>query len=120
VVGDFTLTAVNGAPPPALVAATISCDQYISSGSLSLTASFHFSLDGLMQLDCTRAGGQVEIQTLSLVGSYTRNGPNLIFTLPGQGSVPATFDGTRLTTTIPASGFTFPTAVTLEFTVATP
>lgn len=114
---DFTLTSVNGSPPPGLVVATASCDETISSGSLSLTSDRAFTLTGLVQLDCTRSGGGVQTQGLTLGGSYARNGQNLTFTIPGQGSLTATFDGTTLSTTVPASPFTFPAAVSLGFTI---
>jgi hypothetical protein len=119
IAGDFTLTSVNGSPPPQLVAATVACDQLIDSGSLTLTGARDFTLAGLVRQDCTRAGGSSDILPLSLVGTYTQNGGTLTFTLPGQGSLSAHFDGTTLDTTIPASPFTFPNDVHLVFTLQT-
>jgi len=117
ITGDFALATVNGSTPPVLVGSTVSCDESIASGTLSLTNDGAFTLSGVVQFDCTRAGGQVQTQLVGLSGTYARNGQSLSFTLPGQGSITARFDGTTLTTTIPASPFTFPTAVALAFTL---
>jgi hypothetical protein len=120
ITGNFTLTSVNGSPPPQLVSATVSCDEFITSGSLSLTSRHAFTLSGVVQLDCTRSGGQIQTQALTLGGTYARNGQALTFTIPGQGSISAQFDGSSLTTTIPASLFTFPNPVALAFTLQHP
>jgi hypothetical protein len=120
IAGDFDLTSVNGAPPPGLVGATVNCDEFIASGTLSLTSNRAFALDGVVQLDCTRAGGQIQTQVLSLGGTYAQDGHTLTFTLPGQGSISGQFDGTTVATTIPATPFTFPTDVALVFTLQSP
>jgi hypothetical protein len=120
IVGDFTLTSVNGAPPPGLVGATVNCDQLIASGSLNLTGDRAFTLSGVVQLDCSRSGGSVENQLFTLNGSYTRDGDTVTFIIPGQGSLSAQYDGATLATTIPASPFTFPNDVALVFAVVEP
>jgi hypothetical protein len=120
ITGDFALTSVNGAPPPGLVGATIDCDELIASGTLGLTSDHAFILGGVVQFDCTRAGGQIQTQVLSLGGSYAQNGHTLTFTLPGQGSISGQVNGTTVTTTIPATPFTFPTDVALVFTLQSP
>ena len=116
IVGEFVLTTVNGAPPPALVGATVACDESLLSGSLTLTASRDFALSGMVEFDCTRAGGQIDSQLLSVAGTYAQHGPNLTFIIPGAPLIAARFDGTVVTGTIPASPLTFPVAVALAFT----
>ena len=120
IVGDFALTTVNGAPPPVLVGATVSCDESLLSGTLTMTASRSFTLSGVVEFDCTRAGGQIGSQVLAVSGTYARKGQSLTFIIPGAPLIAARLDGTIVTGTIPASPLTFPTAVTLAFTQLTP
>jgi len=113
--GTFTLISVNGSAPPSLVGATPNCDQYIASGTGSLALTRDFELSGTVRFDCTRSGGAIVDQPLSLAGSYALHGQQLTFTIPGVAAIPGRLVGDTLSTTIPASQFTFPVPVALVF-----
>ena len=107
----FTLTTINGSPPPVLAGATLNCDQYLNSALLNLFEDGTFGLVAQITLDCTAAGGTVSPQQLTVTGTYTRGGSTLTVQVPGASPIPATYNGTTLTGTIPASPVTFPIAL---------
>jgi len=116
----FTLTTINGAPPPVLVGATINCDEYLNAALLNLFEDGTFDLVAQTTLDCTAAGGTVSPQQLTVTGTYTRGGSILTLQVPGASPVAATYNGRTLTGTIPASPVTFPTALDVVFSQLLP
>ena len=117
--GDFALLTANGSAPPVLVGATVSCDQFLVSGQVTLTPTRTFDLVGSVSIDCTRAGGAVQSQPFGLSGVYALNGQGITFTIPGQASLSGSIHGDTLSATIPASQFTFPNPVALVLTRVT-
>lgn len=116
----FTLTAINGSPPPVLVGATSNCDEYLDSAHLDLLEDGTFALTAQTTLDCTAAGGTVSPQLLTITGTYTRGGATITLQVPGATPIPATYDGRSLTGTIPASPATFPVALDVVFSQIPP
>jgi hypothetical protein len=112
---SYSLTSVNGAAPPALVAATVSCDQYLNAALIQFSEDGAFDLAAELTLDCTRAGGQQTPQTLTLSGTYTRLGPRITLQVPGAPPLTATITSDALTGTLPASPVTFPIDLILIF-----
>ncbi len=111
IAASFSLSTINGAPPPVLVGATLNCDQYLQSAVLDLLADETFLLTAQSTIDCTAAGGAVSPQALSVTGTYTRSGSTIVLQVPGALSLQASYDGTTVAGTIPASPVTFPTTI---------
>lgn len=114
--GHVVLSAVNGSPPPGVLASDASCGQLLLGATLYLLEGSKFELQAQLALDCTRSGGTRTDQALSLDGSYEQTGQAVILTLPGATPIRAHLDGPVLTGTIPASPVTFVTPVALTFT----
>ncbi len=111
----FVLSTVNGSPPPVLVGASLNCDQYLDSAQLNLFDDGTFALQSHMTLDCTAAGGSVSAEQGTITGTYSRKGSTISLQVPGASPVSATYTGSSLAGTIPASSVTFPTALDLVF-----
>jgi hypothetical protein len=116
--GAYLLTSVNGQAPPALVGATLTCDQLLATTALSLVADGSFSMGGQLIDDCTRSGGSTTIAVYNLAGTYRASNGNLVLTpaAPGSPQITATYDAAHIRGTIPASPATFPTALAVSFT----
>jgi hypothetical protein len=102
---------MSGSPPPVLAGTTLKSDQYPNSALLILFEVGTFGLVAQIMLDCTAAGGTVSQQQLTVTGTYTRGGSTLTVQVPGASPIPATYNGTTLTGTIPTSPVTFPIAL---------
>lgn len=113
----FYLTSVNGAAPPALAGSTLNCDQYLDGADLLLSLDESFYISAWTTLDCTAAGGGVTHPALTVDGTYRRSGSSITLEVTGAVPVPASYDGTTLTGTLPASPATFPIALDVVFTV---
>ena len=108
---SFSLSTINGAPPPFLVGATLNCDQYLQSAVLDLFDDETFSLSAQSTIDCTASGGGGSPQALSAAGTYSRSGSTIVLQVPDAVPLPASYDGETVAATIPASPVTFPTAI---------
>ncbi len=113
----FYLTSVNNAALPVLVGSTINCDQYLDGADLLLALDESFYISARTTLDCTAAGGGVTHPTLTVDGTYRRSGSSITLEVTGAVPVPAGYDGTTITGTLPASPVTFPIALDVVFTV---
>jgi hypothetical protein len=111
----FSLVSANGAAPPTTIATSAGCDQVLLSGQVLLASDHTFSLDGSVALDCSGVGGTYEVHSLSLAGSYTENGQDITFQLPGSPPLSAQLAGDSLSSTLPASPFTFAAPAALVF-----
>jgi hypothetical protein len=111
----FTLATVNGTAPPVLVAATVQCDQYVDGALLNLFEDRSFTLTAYFTLDCSASGGPRSPQILTLSGTYTHLGPAFTLQSPGAWPIRATYTGSGLTGTIPASPYTFPIDLDVAF-----
>lgn len=118
--GDFSLTEVNGAPPPVLVEATINCDGLIATGTLTLGLDGGYSILTTLVTDCTRSGGGVSNQFVGFSGTYSRSGKSLLFQIPGTFPISATYANGTVTGTIPVSLGLFATDVDLTFAQVVP
>jgi hypothetical protein len=113
-VGTYDLTSVNLAPPPALVQATVNCDVYLDGATAELQART-FSLDFQQTTDCTRTGGSQTVDNFGLSGTYAVVGNQVTFTITGLTPLTGTVSGDRVSTTIPATPWTFPNPVAVVF-----
>lgn len=113
----FYLTSVNNAAPPVLVGSTLNCDQYLDGADLLLSSDESFSLSAQTTLDCTAAGGGVTHPPIAVAGTYRRSGSSITLEVPGAVPIPAGYNGTTLTGTLPASPATFPIALDVVFTL---
>lgn len=118
--GDFGLIEVNGEPVPVLVEATVNCDGFITSGTLSLETTGRYELGAELTTDCTRSGGEVSSQVLGTFGNYTRSGKTISFQIPGAFPITATFENNTITGTIPASLGLFLNDVELTYVEVVP
>src|SRR3989449_9358135 len=57
VAGTYSLTAMDAHPLPQLLTATLSCDQWVHGGDLTLQATGAFRLVARGAIDFTRGGG---------------------------------------------------------------
>lgn len=114
--GAFFLSTVNDSTPPVLVGATLNCDQYLDGADLTLAADGNFNIVALTTVDCTAAGGGVTHPALLVSGTYRRSGSTITLEVPGAAPIQATYNGTTITGTLPASPVTFPIALDVVFT----
>ncbi len=91
------------------------CDQYLDSALLNLFEDATFTLTSQMTLDCTAAGGSVSREQGTISGTDSRKGSAISLQVPGASPVMATYTGSSLAGTVPASTVTFPTALDLVF-----
>jgi hypothetical protein len=115
VAGTYVLTRVNQAPPPALVQATVHCDVFLDAAVAELERHGAFSLTFQQTTDCSRAGGGRTIDHFTVTGTYAVSGTQITFSGPGLLPLTATIAGEQISTTIPASAWTFPIPLAVVF-----
>jgi hypothetical protein len=76
--GSYALVGVQASPLPYLETSDADCDQFISEGSLDLTAGGSYNLEFSGPRDCTRSGGQPSTQGRVYNGSFTQTGVNTV------------------------------------------
>ncbi|HWH03358.1 MAG TPA: hypothetical protein VN674_06720 [Gemmatimonadales bacterium] len=77
--GAFNLAAVDATPPPALLGATLNCDEFADAGLLNLYANaYDLSLDVIQ--DCRRSGGDSTVVLLVGSGATQVRGDTLVLT----------------------------------------
>jgi hypothetical protein len=86
IVGEHVLARVDGSTLPVLVSATVNCDEVITDGSLSISASLAFDLAINYDEDCRRSGGPIIGLALRSTGAVIQAGSSLRFVLvvPGD------------------------------------
>jgi hypothetical protein len=116
--GYYLLTDANGQPPPILVGATPTCDQYLSRTTLDLVGDGTFGFVSLITSDCSRSGSSTNTSIVTWTGTYQGSDGRLILTPATAGSprIAGNYDATQLRATIPASPQTFPIALSIRFT----
>ena len=85
--GTYSLTAMDGQHMPQLLTATINCDEWVQSGELTLQQTGAFQLLVHGQMDCTRAGGPVQVMGWDYPGTFSVSGTTLQFVSPLPPSV---------------------------------
>lgn len=109
VAGTYSLTTVEGQPPPYIILATVECDVTVVSGTLTLTTAGAHEILIDTPSDCTRGGGQVTMSGRIYPGTYElRGGRTIAFRSPVQGSADLVYSGVvvgdLITVTVPDLG----------------
>jgi len=94
VAGDYTLVGQDGRNLPQLLSATLTCDVFLTGGSLALSgapSAFILLLNGNM--DCSRGGGPIQPMGWSYSGTFTLEGRRIEFTSPQVGGGAVSFSG---------------------------
>jgi hypothetical protein len=115
--GFYLLTDANGQPPPVLVGATTTCDQFLQKTGISLVDDGTFSLSAQVVSDCRRSGGSISMAIVTLDGTYRATAGHLSLVPAGTGAprIAGSYDATHLWATIPASPQTFPIPLDSRF-----
>lgn len=82
VAGTYSLAAMDARALPQLISATLTCDEWVQGGDLTLQPSGEFMLLVRGELDCTRGGGQVQMAGWEYPGTYSVSGTTLQFVSP--------------------------------------
>jgi hypothetical protein len=116
--GYYLLTDANGQPPPVLVGATPTCDQFLTKTTLDLVDDGTFALASMIASDCSRSGGSTSVSIITWTGTYQGSSGRLILrpATPGSPQIAGNYDATELRAAIPASPQTFPIALSTLFT----
>lgn len=91
--GKYSLTRLDGRALPQLLTATLSCDESVQTGDLTLQQGGEFMLVVRGEQDCTRAGGQVQAVGWEYPGTFSIVGSTLLFTSPRYPSGEVRFMG---------------------------
>jgi hypothetical protein len=117
--GTYSLAGMDARPLPQLLTATLTCDEWVQGGDLSLQRSGEFMLVVRGELDCTRAGGQVQVVGWEYPGIYSISGTALQFVSPVYPSGELQFSGAidpwRMRVRIPDLALHPSNTVDLEF-----
>jgi len=121
VAGTYSLTAMDAHPLPQLLTATLSCDQWVHGGDLTLQATGAFRLVVRGEMDCTRAGGPVQVMGWDFPGTFSVAGTALQFVSPlppstgGELRFSGRIDGLRGRVIVSGLELQLQRAVDLEF-----
>ena len=102
---SYTVSTIEGDPPPRLVGATIECDVTIGGGHLTVGTARNFELGLDVLTDCSRGGGATSEATYGYTGTVEIDGGTVAFHT-ATGSGPLVFEGqttgvTRLAVVVP-------------------
>ena len=86
--GTYTLATIDGAAPPVLRLATITCDYTVTGATLSIGPGNAAVFDVQETYDCSRGGGQVTVGGRTYPGAFTQTGTHFVLTSPIQGGSP--------------------------------
>jgi hypothetical protein len=91
--GTYSLTSMDARALPQLLTATITCDQWVDEGDLTLQTNGAFELAVGGEFDCTRGGGPVQANGWIYPGTYSVSGTTLQFVSPVYPSGAVQFTG---------------------------
>jgi hypothetical protein len=88
----YTVSTIEGAPPPRLVGATIECDVTVVGGHLTFGSAEQFDLGLDVVTDCSRGGGSPSEATYGYTGTAAVDGRRVTFQT-ARGTGPLVFEG---------------------------
>ncbi|HEY0529706.1 MAG TPA: hypothetical protein VGD02_12835 [Gemmatimonadaceae bacterium] len=110
VLGDYLLTQVNGQATPMIYVQDITGKVEILGGSMTLRSDHTYNQT--LSVRTTRPDGTTQTSPIVENGTFTANSQQIIFTIPGSGSVsplsyPADVAGTVVTYTFQTDTYRF-------------
>jgi hypothetical protein len=89
---SYTVSTIEGDPPPRLIGATVECDVSVGGGHLTIGTARNFELGLDVLTDCSRGGGSTSEATYGYTGTAEVDGRRVVFHT-ATGSGPLVFEG---------------------------